>query len=63
MTEHEHDENIEDLDVSEEESADVKGGLLPAVKDGLLPAVQGNLKTGLADGSVLKINPGGFQHK
>jgi len=60
MTEHEHDEKIEDLDVTDAESEDIKGGLLPAVHD--IGGVQ-SWKLNVGDGSVNKVNPGLFQQK
>jgi hypothetical protein len=54
----EHDEKaeerVEDLDVPESESEDVKGGLLPAVQVGLKQGLKIN-KIQLGD----KFNPGG----
>ena len=56
MSEHDHDEHIEDLDVDEKDSEDVKGGLLPAAQQWKL-----GVNANVGDGSVLKQSPGQFQ--
>jgi hypothetical protein len=48
------EERVEDLDVPESESEDVKGGLLPAIKVG----DQLSQKVSKIQGAGLKINPG-----
>ena len=55
----EHDDKIEDLDATEEEAGDVKGGLLPAVNQ--FQKIE--QKVNLGDGSVFKLNPTQFQQK
>jgi prepilin-type processing-associated H-X9-DG protein len=58
MSEREHDDHVEDLDATEEEAEDVKGGLLPAVNQ------LNKANTAFGDGSVFKLNPGAnFQQK
>ena len=48
-------DKIEDLDVTADESAEVKGGLLPAVKDGISAGPGGTDPQGLLLPAVQKV--------